>query len=295
MEEELVKRIEIKKQLKGKEADQDSVDNYVRNIWEVEQDEEWKLSVGFKSISVQFSSVTQSWPTLFNSMDCSTPGLPVHHQLPELTQTHVHWVGDTIQPSHPLLSPSPPTFNLSQYQGLFKWVSSLHQVAKVLMFSFNISPSNDIQDWFPLGWTGWISLLSKDSQESSPTPHFKSINSLVLSFLSSPTLTSIDDYWKNHSLTRLTFVGKVMALLLNMLSELTHWKRPWCARRDWGQEEKGTTEDEMAGWHHRLDGHEFEWTPRVGDGQGGLACCNSWSHKELDTTEWLNWTELGWS
>ena len=63
------------------------------------------------------------------------------------------------------------------------------------------------------------------------------------------------------------------------------------AGRDWGQEEKGTTEDEMAGWHHRLDGHEFEWTPGVGDGQGGLACCNSWGHKESDTTERLNWTD----
>ena len=64
------------------------------------------------------------------------------------------------------------------------------------------------------------------------------------------------------------------------------------AGRDWGQEEKGTTEDEMAGWHHWLDGHEFEWTPGVGDGQGGLACCDSWGHKESDTTEQLNWTEL---
>jgi len=64
------------------------------------------------------------------------------------------------------------------------------------------------------------------------------------------------------------------------------------AGKDWGQEEKGTTENEMAGWHHRLDGCEFEWTLGVGDGQGGLACCDSWGHKELDTTEWLNWTEL---
>ena len=63
------------------------------------------------------------------------------------------------------------------------------------------------------------------------------------------------------------------------------------AGRDWGQEEKGTTEDEMAGWHHQLDGHEFEWTPGFGDGQGGLACCDSWGHKESDMTEWLNWTE----
>ena len=67
------------------------------------------------------------------------------------------------------------------------------------------------------------------------------------------------------------------------------------AGRDWGQKEKGTTEDEMAGWHHRLDGREFEWTPGVGDGQGGLACCDSWDRKESDTTEQLNWTELAWN
>ena len=84
--------------------------------------------------SVQFSSVAQLCPTLCNSMDCSTPGLPVHHQLPRFTQTHVHWVSDAIQPSRPLSSPSPPTFSLSQHQGLFQWVSSLHQVAKVLEF-----------------------------------------------------------------------------------------------------------------------------------------------------------------
>ena len=84
--------------------------------------------------SIQFTSAAQSCPTLCDPMDCSTLGLPVHHQLPELTQTQVHWVGDAIQPSHPLSSPSPPAFNLSQHQGLFQWVSSLHQVAKVLEF-----------------------------------------------------------------------------------------------------------------------------------------------------------------
>ena len=82
----------------------------------------------------QFSSVAQSCPTLCDPMDCNTLGLPVHHQLPEFTQSHVHWVGDAIQPSHPLLSPSPPTFNLSQHQGRFQRVSSSHQVAKVLEF-----------------------------------------------------------------------------------------------------------------------------------------------------------------
>ena len=86
----------------------------------------------FITHSVQFSMVAQSCPTPCDPMNCSTPGLSVHHQLPESTETHVHWVGDAIQPSHPLFSPSPPALNLSQHQGLFKWVSSLHQVAKVL-------------------------------------------------------------------------------------------------------------------------------------------------------------------
>ena len=84
-------------------------------------------------VKVQFSLVTQSCPTLCDPMDCSTPGLPVHHQLLELTQIHVHWVGDAIQPSHPL-SPASFVFSLSQHPGLFKWVSSSHQVAKVLEF-----------------------------------------------------------------------------------------------------------------------------------------------------------------
>ena len=103
----------------------------------------------------QFSSAPQSCLTLCDAMDCSMPGFPVLHQLPELAQTHVHWVGDAIQPSHPLLSSSPPAFNLSQHQGLFQGVSSLHQVAKILEFQ------HQPFQWFPLGWTGWISLQSK--------------------------------------------------------------------------------------------------------------------------------------
>ena len=89
------------------------------------------------------SSVTQSCPALFGLMDWSTPGLPIHHQLPEFTQTHFHWVGDAIQPSHLLSSYSPPASVLSQHQGLFQRVSSSHQVAKVLEFSFSISSSNE--------------------------------------------------------------------------------------------------------------------------------------------------------
>ena len=102
-----------------------------------------------ESDAVRFSSVAQSCLTLWDPMDCSTPGLPVHHQLPECTQTHVHWVGDAIQPSHPLSSPSPPALNLSQHQGLFQWVSSLYQVAKVLEFqlqhqSLQWTPKTDL-------------------------------------------------------------------------------------------------------------------------------------------------------
>ena len=101
------------------------------------------------SASVQFSSVAQSCPTLCNPMNCSTPGLPVYHQLPEFTQIHVHRVSDAIQPSHPLSSPSPPAPNPSQHQSLFQWVNSLHQVAIVLEFqlehqSFQRTPRTDL-------------------------------------------------------------------------------------------------------------------------------------------------------
>ena len=112
-------------------------------------------------VPVQLSSVTQSCLTLCDPMDCTTPGFPVHHQLLELAQTHVHQVGDAIQPYHPLSSPSPPAFNLSQHQSLFKsqfFVSGGQSTG--VSASAPIFPIN-IQDWFPLGWTGWISLKSK--------------------------------------------------------------------------------------------------------------------------------------
>ena len=107
---------------------------------------------------ISVSSTAQLYPTLFDPMDCSTPGLHVHHQFPELIQTHVHWVSDATQPSHPLSSPSLPTFNLSQHQGLFKWVSSGQSIG--VSASISILPVN-IQDWFPLGWTGLLSLQFK--------------------------------------------------------------------------------------------------------------------------------------
>ena len=130
-------------------------------------------------------------------MDYSTPGFPVHHQLLEHTQTLMNHVGDTIQPSNPLLSPFPPTFNLSHHQGLFQCVGSSHQVARYWSFSFNISPSNKYSGVIPLGLTGLILQSKGLSRVFSSTTVQKH---QIIGFLyKSPTLTSIHDYWKNHS------------------------------------------------------------------------------------------------
>ena len=151
--------------------------------------------------SVQFSSVAQSCPTLRDPMNSSTPDLLVHHQLPEFTQTHILRVSDAIQPSHPLSSPSPLAPNPSQHQSLFQWVNSSHEAAKVLEFqpqhqSFQRTPRTILLYDGLLG----SPCSPRDSQESSPTPQFKSTNSSTLSLLHSPTLTSIHDHRKNHSL-----------------------------------------------------------------------------------------------
>ena len=152
------------------------------------------------SRTVQFSHSVIPKQRLCDPMNRSTPGLPVHHQLPEFTQTHIHRVGDAIQPSHPLSSPSPPALNLSQHQGLFQGVNSSREVAKVLEFqlqhhSFQRNPRAGL---LQNGLVG-SPCCPRDSQESSPTLQFKSINSSVFSLLYSPTLTSIHDHWKNHS------------------------------------------------------------------------------------------------
>ena len=142
--------------------------------------------------SVWFSSVTQLCQTLCDLMDCSVPIFPVHHQFLELAQTHVHRVGYAIQPSHPLSSPSPPIFSLSQHQSLFQWISSSHQVTKVLEFQLQHQPFQWIfRADFLYDWLIWYRCSPRDSQESSPTPQFKIINSLALSFLYGPTLTFI--------------------------------------------------------------------------------------------------------
>jgi len=126
----------------------------------------WRKSGPQREISV--SSVIQLCLTLCDPMDCSTPGLPVHHQLLEFTQIHVHRIGDAIQPSHPLSSPSPPTFNLSQHQGLLQWVSSSHQVAKVLEFQLQ----HQFFQWIfrtDLFRMDWLDLLAVQGVTKSQT------------------------------------------------------------------------------------------------------------------------------
>ena len=134
------------------------------------------------------------------------------------------------------------------------------------------------ESWVPKNWCFWTVVLEKifesplDCREIQPV-HSKGDQSWVfIGRTDAKTETPI--LWPPHEKSWL--IGKD-------------------AGKDWRQEEKGMTEDEMAGWHHQLDGHEFEWTPGDGDGQGGLACCDSWGRKELDMTEWLKWTELNWT
>ena len=150
--------------------------------------------------SFQFNVVAQSGPTLCDPMDCSTPGFHVHHQLQSLLKlmSSSQWCHPTISSS---VSSSPPAFNLSQHQGLFQWVSSSHQVAKVLeLISFSISPSNEHSGLISFR-TDWFDLLVVQETLKSLLQHhsLKAINSSVLSFLYGLTLTSIHDYWKNHS------------------------------------------------------------------------------------------------
>ena len=160
---------------------------------------------------VQFSSVAESCLTLCDPMNCSTPGLPVHHQLPELVQTHAHWVGDAIQPSHPLLSPSPTAFNLAQHQRLFQWVSFLLRWPKYC--SFSISPSNEYSGLISFRMN-WLDLLEVQGTLKSLLQHHSSKASILqrsafLIFqLSHPYVTT----GKTIALTRQTFVGKVMSI-----------------------------------------------------------------------------------
>ena len=169
---------------------------------------------------VQFSSVAQSCLTLCDPMDYSTPGLPVHHQLLELTQTHVHWVGDAIQPSNSLLSPSPPAFNLSQHQGLFQSALCIRW-PKYCSFSFSISLSNEHPGLISFRMD-WLTLLAVQGTLGSLLQHHSSKASILWRSalftvqLSYPYMTT----GKTIALTRWNFAGKVMSLLFNMLSRL---------------------------------------------------------------------------
>ena len=152
-------------------------------------------------------------------MDCSTPGFPVLHYIPEFAQTHVHWVGDVIQPSHSLSPPSPPTLNLSQHQGLFQWVSSSHQVAKVMGLQLQHQSFQCVQGWFPLGLTGLISLQSKGlprifSSTILQKHQFFGHSAFFMVQLSHPYMTT----GKTIALTIQTSASKVMSLLFNMLA-----------------------------------------------------------------------------
>ena len=147
------------------------------------------------------NSVTQSCPILCDHMDCSIPGFPVHHQLLEPAQTHVFWVSDAIQSSHPLFSPSPPTFNLSQHQGPSN-ESALHiRWPKYWSFSFRIRPSNEYSELISFRMD-WLDLLAVEGTLKRLLQHHssKASNLQHSAFFIVPTLTSIHDHWKNHSL-----------------------------------------------------------------------------------------------
>jgi len=171
--------------------------------------------------SDQIRSVAQSCRTLCNPMNSSTPGLPVHHQLPEFTETHIHRVSDAIQPSYPLSSPSPPASNPSQHQSfpmsqLFTWGGQSTGVSALA----SLLPKKS-QGWSPSEWTGWISLQSKE-----PSRVFSNTTVQKHQFFGAQPSSQSNSHihtWpleKTIALTRRTFVGKVMSLLLNMLSRL---------------------------------------------------------------------------
>ena len=171
-------------------------------------------------------------------MNCSTSGLPVHHQLPEFTQTHIHRVGDAIQPSHPLSSPSPPAPNPSQHQSLFQWDNPSHVVAKELEFSFSISPSNEYSGLFSFRMDCLELLAVQGTLESLLQHHSSKASILQFSAffivqLSHPYMTTV----KTIALTRWTFVGKVISLPFNMLSRLviTFLPRSKCLLISWLQ------------------------------------------------------------
>ena len=197
-----------------------------------------KISFGsfLQFFQLHFSSFTQLCPTLCNAMTHSTPGLLVHHQLPDSTQTHVHRVSDAIQPSHPPSSPSPPVPNLSQHQGLFQWVNSSHEVAKGLEFqlqhqSFQWTPRTDLLYYGLVGSSCSPRTLKSLLQHHSSKASVLRCSAFFIVQLSHLYLTT----GKTIALTRRTFGDKVMSLLFNMLSRLviTFLLRSKCLLISW--------------------------------------------------------------
>ena len=153
-----------------------------------------------RPLKKRFSSVAQLCLTLCNPMDCSTPGFPVHHQLPKLTQTHVHWIGDTIPTIASSVIPSSSCLQFSPASGSFQMSQFFTSGGQSIAVSTSASvlPMNS-KDWLPLGWTGWISLLFTGLSRVFSNTAVQKHHSSALSFLYSSILTSIHDYWKNHS------------------------------------------------------------------------------------------------
>ena len=168
-------------------------------------------------------------------MDCRTPGSSVLHYLPEFAQIHVHWVGDAIQPSHPLLPPSPLAFNLSQHWGLFQWVGSLENTLESPLGFKEIKPVN------LKGNQSWICTIRTDAEAEAPI------------------------IWPSDSKSWL--IGKDADV-----------------GKGWRQEEEEATQEEIVGWYHQLNGHEFEQTPGDSGGQRSLVCYGPLGRKESDTT-----------
>ena len=188
-------------------------------------------------------------------MDCSMPGLPVHHQLPEFTEIHAHCVSDAIQQSHPLSSPSPPAFNLSQHQGLFQWVGSSHQVAKVLEFQFSISPSNAYLGLISFG-IDWLDLLTVQG-----------------------TLKSLLQHHSSKASIRLCSASLVAQRLKHLPGMWETWVWPRVRRIPWRWKWQPTP----------------VLLPGESHGGRILVGYSPWGHKKLDTTERLHFQLSLWS
>ena len=188
-------------------------------------------------------------------MDCSMPGFPVLHSLPEFTQTHVHWVSDAIQPSHLLLPPSPPVPNLSQHQYLFQRICSLHQVAKVL--EFQLQHQSQVFQVVMYGCDSWT--IKKAEHWRTDAFELWCLEKTLESPLDCKEMQPVhpkgDQSW--------VFIGRTDVEAETQLlwpPDLKSWLiwKDHDAGKDWGQKEKGMTEVEMVWWHHQLNGHEFE-------------------------------------